>query len=209
VSLLPLFGVAGCNGEPPPPEAVSGEAAEPAPASTPATPEESEAVTERARPVAAALMTTLSGRLQAAMKERGPAGALEFCNVEALPLTRQVAEEQGMEVARTSLRLRNPANAADAVDAEALAWFEDRIAEGDPPPALHVRKVGEAGYRYYQPLVTAAGCLQCHGPRESLSPEVLRALDERYPEDEAVGYAEGDWRGLLRVSLPEAAVPGV
>jgi hypothetical protein len=153
-------------------------------------------------------MTTLSGRLQEAMRERGTAGALEFCNVEALPLTQQVADEQGMEVVRTSLRLRNPANAPDAVDAEALAWFQERVGAGEEPPAVHVRKVDEAEYRYYQPLQTAGPCLQCHGPRESLAPDVLQALGERYPADEAVGYAEGDWRGLLRVSVPGSAVPG-
>jgi hypothetical protein len=27
-------------------------------------------------------------------------------------------------------------------------------------------------------------------------------LAERYPDDEALGYAEGDFRGLIRVSVP-------
>lgn len=198
-----LWGVAGCDAEPPPREVGPDGSVAGAPASTPATLEESESVAERARPVAVALMTTLSGRLQEAIGERGTAGALEFCNVEALPLTQQVADDQGMEVVRTSLRLRNPANAPDAADAEALAWFQERVAAGDEPPALHVRKVGSEGYRYYQPLVTAGTCLQCHGARDSLDPDVLDALDARYPGDEAVGYAEGDWRGVLRVSVPE------
>lgn len=199
-------GIVGCDAEPPSGEEAPDRAGDPTPASTPATPEESEAVARKARPVATALMTTLSGRLQEAMAERGTAGALEFCNVEALPLTRRVAEEQGMEVTRTSLRLRNPANAADAVDAEALTWFQERIAAGGELPPRHVRKVAGDGYRYYQPLVTGEACLQCHGPRASLAADVLRALEERYPEDEAVGYAEGDWRGLLRVSVPDAGV---
>lgn len=203
-----LFGVAGCDTDASPRDEASEGADPPAPASSPATPEESEAVAEEARPVAAALMATLSGRLQEAIQERGTAGALEFCNVQALPLTEEVAEERGMEVVRTSLRLRNPANAADAVDAEALAWFQERVAAGESPPAVHVRRVGDEGYRYYQPLVTAGACLQCHGPRESLAPDVQRALDERYPEDEAVGYAEGDWRGLLRVSVPPSGASG-
>lgn len=181
---------------------------EPAPASTPAGPEVADAVAAQARPVAAALMTTLSGRLQGAIQERGTAGALEFCNVEALPLTAQVADEYGMEVTRTSLRVRNPANTADAADAEALAWFQDRLASGGEPPASHVRAVDGGGYRYYQPLMTQGPCVQCHGPRDSLAPDVLAALEERYPQDQAVGYAEGDWRGLLRVSVPESALEG-
>jgi hypothetical protein len=153
-------------------------------------------------------MTTLSGRLQEAIRERGTAGALEFCNVEALPLTAQVAEEQGMEVTRTSLRVRNPGNAPDAADAEALEWFQAGLAAGSVPPALHVRRLRDGGFRYYQPLMTAELCVQCHGRREEMAPEVVRALDERYPEDRATGYAVGDWRGLLRVTVPDTSAEG-
>lgn len=209
VALLALLCcVAGCDPEPSPRESAPDEGSVPEPASTLAGVEEAEAVVEQAGPVAAALMTTLSGRLQEAIGERGTAGALEFCNVEALPLTEEVSEEQGMTVTRTSLRLRNPANAPDAIDAEALVWFQDRIASGEPPPATHVRRTEDGSYRYYQPLMTAGLCVQCHGPRESMADEVVQALDERYPQDEAVGYNEGDWRGLLRVSVPGAAAPG-
>ncbi len=203
-----LCGAVGCDVEPPARGAASEEQVVLGSASHPATAEEAEAVAEQAEPVASALMATLSGRLQAAIREQGTAGALEFCNVQALPLTEQVSQEHGMAVTRTSLRLRNPANAPDDVDAEALAWFQDRLATGEPPPAMHVRAVGDRSYRYYRPLLTAGQCLQCHGPRESMADDVLQALDEQYPEDEAVGYTEGEWRGLLRVSVPETAAPG-
>ena len=192
--------VAGCGSESPRP--ADGGAQGVTSASMPAAPEEAEAVAVEARPVATALMTALSGRLQEAIRERGAAGALEFCNVEALPLTAQVAREQGMEVTRTSLRLRNPANAPDAVDAEALGWFQERLDAGEAFPGMHVRRLEGGGYPHYQPLITAGLCLQCHGARESLTADVQQALDQRYPEDRAVGYAEGEWRGLLRVSLP-------
>ncbi|MEJ2541812.1 MAG: DUF3365 domain-containing protein, partial [Gemmatimonadota bacterium] len=136
------------------------------------------------------------------------AGALEFCNVEALPLTDRVAREQGMEVTRTSLRLRNPANAPDAADEEALQWFQAQLDSDAGVPEMHVRRMEDGSYRYYQPLMTAGLCVQCHGARDELAPDVLEALDEHYPEDRATGYAEGDWRGLLRVSVPASAVAG-
>ena len=199
----------GCGSEPQPrEEPAAGAAADVVENSFFVEPDISEAVANQARPVAAALMSTLSGRLQEAIAEGGAAGGLELCNVEARPLTARVAEEQGLEVTRTSLRLRNPANAPDPTDAEALAWFQARVAAGGDPPTPQVRGVEGGGYRYYQPLMTAGLCVQCHGPRESLAADVLAALEERYPGDQAVGYAEGDWRGLLRVSVPESALTG-
>jgi hypothetical protein len=164
-----------------------------------------DAVTGTARPVAQALTQTLGSNLQAAMAEGGPVGAMEFCNVEALPLTRQVTEEQGFTVARTSTRVRNPANAPDAAAALALAWYEDRGGEGDGPPPPLVQRLASGDYRFYQPLITQPLCLQCHGSASDLGPGVADALSELYPEDRAVGFEAGELRGLLHVTIPEGA----
>jgi len=166
-----------------------------------------DAVAQTARPVAGALLQTLSGRLQAAIQEEGVVGAMEFCNVEALPLTARVEEEQGLDVKRTSLRLRNPENAPDEAEAAALAWFADRIRAEGAAPDFHVQRLPDGAYRYYQPLATGALCLQCHGTSDALAPGVPEALQALYPEDEATGYAEGEWRGLLRVTVPADALP--
>jgi hypothetical protein len=40
--------------------------------------------------------------------------------------------------------------------------------------------------------------------RESMQAELQARLDERYPGDQAAGYAVGQWGGLLRVSVAEA-----
>lgn len=170
--------------------------------------------TERARvvataqPVAAALMQTLSGQLRSAMEDGGPVGAMEFCNVQALPLTRQVSREQGMTVGRTSLRLRNPDNAPDAAAAEALAWFADGTREAGTVPDPMVQRLPDGDYRFYQPLMTQPLCTTCHGTADALAPGVADALDRLYPEDRATGYLEGDWRGLLHVTVPAEEVSG-
>jgi hypothetical protein len=46
--------------------------------------------------------------------------------------------------------------------------------------------------------------MACHGPQESMSPELQKLLKERYPSDQATGYAAGQWRGLIRVSVGDA-----
>lgn len=164
------------------------------------------AVAAAAEPVAAALMQTLSGNLMAAMDEGGPVAAMAFCQVEALPLTRQVTESQGMQVKRTSWRLRNPANAPDSLEEAALAHFAAAAADSEGAPAPWVQADPEGGYRYYRPLPTGPLCLNCHGSPDQLAEGVPEALERLYPDDEAVGFSQGELRGLLRVSVPASEV---
>ena len=42
----------------------------------------------------------------------------------------------------------------------------------------------------------------CHGPAEMIDDEILIAIAEHYPQDEAVGFAEGDLRGWIWAEVP-------
>jgi hypothetical protein len=147
-------------------------------------PEMEAAVLEAGGPAADALVGTLVTRLSGAIQHGGTASAIEFCSTSASELTARVAREQGLDIKRTSLRYRNPANAPDQAETEALKYFETVLA-------------------YYRPLTVAVPCLQCHGTPDEIDPAVRAVLDERYPEDLATDYAVGDFRGVVRVSVPE------
>jgi hypothetical protein len=178
------------------------------------TPEEVEAVTRMAKPAAGELLRTLVGELTAAMEEGGPVQGVDLCSVEAIPLTERVEAglRPGMEVKRTSFRYRNPDNAPDPAEQEALRHFEEVLEEEGSAPSSFVQRVSPGELRYYQPLFVGEVCLSCHGPPESMSPDVQALIQERYPEDLATGYQAGDFRGLVRVSVPrslmEAESPG-
>ena len=75
------------------------------------TPEEGYAVAQVAEPAADELLRTLVGQLTVALEERGVVGAVDFCSDRALPLTRTVQGglAGGLELKRTSFRVRNPA----------------------------------------------------------------------------------------------------
>jgi mono/diheme cytochrome c family protein len=156
---------------------------------------------------ATAVLSGLLARVKKAMQEGGPEHAIDFCSETALPLTAEIAkaQAQGLEIKRTSSRLRNPKNAPDALERQALEHFEG--ADKAKLPAQLVQKV-DGGYRYYRPIMIQGACLTCHGEREALNPKVLSKLQERYPNDQATGYKEGDFRGLIRVSVPETAGQG-
>ena len=154
------------------------------------------------------LLQTLMGEVKTALQVGGPVHAVDFCHLQALPLTMNVTMRSGTEVLdvkRTSLQLRNPRNAPDPAEEEALQRVVEILeAEGELPGSLVQEVVREDGHeelRFYKPIALRQGCLQCHGDPATFSAELRETLAENYPEDQATGYEEGDWRGLLRVSL--------
>ncbi len=172
------------------------------------TPAEQAAVIEEGDAASQALMGALQARLMAAMQEGGPAHAVRFCAEEALPVTDSVAASlgEGVEIKRVSFRHRNPKNAPDASEAEALRHFESAVAETGALPETWVQKTPAGELRYYRAITIAPPCLTCHAGAEELDPAVRTALEETYPEDLATGYEAGDFRGLIRVTVPSAKV---
>ena len=172
-------------------------------------PEEWARVTEVGEPAAGALLRTLVGRLTGAMEEGGVVYAMEFCSTEAIPLTRtvQAGLEGSLSLKRASFRYRNPENAPDPAEEEALRYFEEAARAGNAPSS-YVQRASDDEYRYYQPLFVGDFCLQCHGDPQALDPEVREVLQERYPGDLATGYQAGDFRGVVRVSIPATMVEG-
>lgn len=153
------------------------------------------------------LSKTLIGHLTAAVDSGGLAGAIDFCSTQALTLTAQAAGSmQGVDIKRTTTRVRNPANAPDSLEAEALAWFESQLASTGALPKEWLQTEGQEALRYYRPLVANDMCVRCHGPVATLVPEVVAALAERYPQDQATEYAPGDFRGLIRVRIARSAL---
>lgn len=146
---------------------------------------------ERAQAAGDALAKALGGRLMAAMQASGPNGAIEVCSLEALAITTQIREEQGLSIARITDRPRNPANRATAAEEALLAKMRTDLAGNG------LEKRYALGDAWYLPLTIQPLCLSCHG--ENLLPDVVDALNQRYPEDEARHYALGELRGAIRI----------
>jgi hypothetical protein len=52
-----------------------------------------------------------------------------------------------------------------------------------------------------KPIYAQATCLQCHGKKKDLRPEIKKFLETRYPHDKAFGYKEGDIRGGISLVI--------
>lgn len=203
-------GMGACGDRPdatPGSDAPGGVDAESAPSAVPATDEQALAI---GRDASAALVNNLLGALRPALDSLGAVGAVSFCSREALDLTGGTAFRagDGVEIKRTSRRVRNPANAPDDLEDAALTHFQETMANtGSYPEEWIQRSDGEV--RYYKPLFVAEFCLQCHGAPGQLAEGVPEILADLYPGDQAVGYGTGDFRGLIRVTVPPAeGVPG-
>lgn len=170
--------------------------------------EEGNVVSQIGGAAASELLRTLVGHLTTAMEEGGPVNAIEFCSAEAIPLTQtvQASLEDGLVLKRTSFRYRNPRNAPDEAEEAAIRYFEEVIAAGNASPSGYVQKVSDAEFRYYQPLFLGEVCLQCHGEQEAMDPHLRDILLQKYPGDLATGYAAGDLRGVVRVTVPASKV---
>lgn len=153
------------------------------------------------------LLPKLQSALQNAMKEGGPAGAIDVCKDTAPRLAAEASGATGWRVSRVSLKNRNPRlGVPDVWEARQLADLSIRAAQGEKPETLEVAEViqedGKPVLRYARALPVAQACLNCHGPADSLKPEVQAKLKQHYPADRATGYSLGDIRGALVVRRP-------
>lgn len=194
VGLLPLL--AGCFGstEPEPSPPILTRDSDGVTIATGVEPSEA----QRLRLVAAkeALFTQLSQRLMEAMMEGGPAKAIEVCQREAPQIAASVGESERVVIGRVGVRLRNPKNTAPAWAAD---WIESRAVE----PRFAVLSNQRAAALL--PIKLQSQCLVCHGPADQLMPEIKKQLVDRYPQDQATGFQEGELRGWFWVELLEDA----
>jgi acyl-CoA synthetase (NDP forming) len=171
--------------------------AAPPPAGLEKPPASWEAALKKADDAMGALRTRLTEKLLAEVNARGPASAIRVCRDEAPAAAKDAAAKLGVEVGRTSAKLRNPANAP-------RPWMKAYLDEVSALPAQ------EVGARFFdlgdrigvlRPIPTGPLCVRCHGA--ALEPAVKDALARDYPLDRAVGFKEGELRGLFWAESPK------
>ena len=148
-------------------------------------------------------MTTfgvLSGRLQVAMQKGGVPGAISYCNLAAMPLTDSLSKAHNATIKRTTLKPRNPQNAPTDAERIVLDKYETSHKAGEKVKPVVV--ADKSGNTFYAPIFTNEICLRCHGKiEETLSKENYDHILINYPMDKAVGYVDGDLRGMWSIKF--------
>ena len=148
---------------------------------------------------------TLKEALQQAIQSGGPVNGIAVCHDQAGQIATDLGQKEVILIGRTSLKLRNPANAPDNWELAVLKQFEARKTQGEPADKLEFFAVidddqGQKTFRYMKALPMGGVCSNCHGP--VLKPDVIKKLEEYYPKDKARGFQVGDLRGAFTISQP-------
>ncbi len=158
---------------------------------------------KQARQVSGELTDKVRGLLLAELERGGYDGAVRVCAEIAQKLTQEFNQKTGHYVRRVSLGYRNTQDIPDAYESRMLQKLDQQNREKKLAGEYYevVREQGRDYLRYLKPLVAGKMCLNCHGRPDQLSPQVMAVLKEKYPNDRATGYHEGDLRGAVSVKI--------
>jgi len=143
---------------------------------------------------------TLKSHLKAEMKaDKTALKAIDFCATKADELTKEVNSKlpKNVTVRRASLLTRNEANKADALDKAIMQEIISDMNKTNVDVSKPLMVETPSGYRVYKPLFIKPVCLKCHGSSKEVSAEVQKVIRSKYPNDKAIGYKEGNLRGLI------------
>lgn len=142
--------------------------------------------------------TRVKDSLIQAMQAGGPLNAINVC--------KHIMESENAyggeyEIRRTALKFRNPLNKPKLREKQVLEMMRDahgRKQEIGPVLDAH----DDGALYYYHPIMVQPLCLNCHGtPGKEITEEVFNEIKRKYPKDKAMGFAEGDFRGMWSVQL--------
>ncbi|TXE14233.1 DUF3365 domain-containing protein [Algoriphagus aquimarinus] len=150
----------------------------------------------------------LMANLHKAVNEQGAAGALEFCNVNAAPIIKELSEKYGVSIRRTSSRARNQDNLPTEEEFPILDAYLFNAENGiENEPNIQTIEGGDVLLYTKAIVISTEFCLACHGyPQKDIEIGVLSKIDSLYPRDLARGFEVGDLRGMWSLKIPKKAV---
>jgi hypothetical protein len=158
---------------------------------------------EGMRTTSTEFMKTLKGILIKQIQTKGVVQAVSVCSDTAQVLTNNFGLQKGVFIRRVSFKNRNENNYPDDFEKKILSEFEllkQNNELNDKTEHFEVVKEGEYTYlRYLKPILIQAECLNCHGNKDEMMPEVKELIALKYSGDKAVGYNIGDLRGAVSV----------
>ena len=165
------------------------------------TAEEKENYSKKGVEIAQASFKHLSTKLTKQMKEGGPELAIPFCNTQASPLIKELEEKYSVVIKRTSDKIRNPKNEATSREMEIIDSYKNLISNNEKLSPVVELDINNTKH-FYAPIVLKSNCIVCHGKQgEDVAEKTNSLLKSLYPADMAVGYKEGDLRGIWSVTF--------
>jgi hypothetical protein len=144
---------------------------------------------------------TLKSALMLSMQTDGSVKSIAVCKDIAPRVAQQISTKYNLDISRTSLKVRNPANKADEWETAVLRDFETRLEAGETIKKLRfsepVETEGFQQWRVMKAIGTDLVCVTCHG--EKIPEQIQAELTKLYPNDQATGFKIGSVRGAFTV----------
>ena len=155
---------------------------------------------KQGKEIALATKSVLGQNLMQAIQKGGVMNALEFCTVQAIPLTDSMSMVLNAKVKRVSDKPRNPMNAASKEELQIMDHYSVQM-KNKKTIQPEVKTYDDYVVGYY-PIETNSMCLQCHGKvGKDVDLQTDKMIKKYYPNDKATGYASNELRGLFIVEM--------
>jgi hypothetical protein len=149
-------------------------------------------------------MESLKSVLIKEIQTKGILAAVSVCSDTAQILSNNFGITKGIYIKRISFKNRNPNNSPDEFEVKALKYFEELKSKeklNDTSEFVEiVEKDGVKNIRYLKAIIIQAPCLNCHGQEEYILPDVRAVINQKYPDDKAIGYEIDDFRGAVSIT---------
>lgn len=157
--------------------------------------------TIKGKEIGKATIKKLGSNLMQQMKSGGVQQAVPFCNVAANPIITEMSKKYNVDIKRTSHKLRNENNKPNKDEKKIIEDYLVSISKKEELKPI-ISKDNDGKVHFYAPIKMQKKCLACHG---TLTKEVTFKSDSiiksLYPNDKALGFKEGDLRGVLNVTF--------
>jgi hypothetical protein len=160
----------------------------------------------RGRKIAGKTKVALKVELRKAIAEGGLEHAVEFCHTRAMEITDSISLAEQVIIKRLAKKNRNPHNATSEEESTIYKGYIMNWISNMPLQSM-VTWDDEGRPVYYNPIMTEALCLNCHGTvGEEVNPQLAEKIAQLYPEDKAVGFSLREVRGMWSITFPEYMV---
>ncbi|HEY9113221.1 MAG TPA: DUF3365 domain-containing protein [Bacteroidales bacterium] len=168
-----------------------------------------EVLTTQGKLISIRAKKAIKNALQNAIKDGGLEYALEYCNVNAMPITDSVSMNEHVQIRRLAKKYRNPLNETDENESNiyksyVIKWINGQYMYPMVIPGKNNHPV------YFDPMLVEALCLNCHGtPGEQINPELSKKIAELYPNDKAIDFKAGELRGMWSITFLDYIITDV
>ncbi len=149
-------------------------------------------------------MKDLKSELMKGVKDGGFENAINSCQIKApeieVKFTNDNPTGTNWSIKRVTQKPRNQGNTADEHELKILELFADKqnkLALFDEWKDIENKK----DYYFYKPIYIGKFCLKCHGATDKIDNKAAVAIQDKYKDDKATGYEDGDLRGMFVVHI--------